>query len=133
MQVAASTGLETLVRKVSVVSVAIGATLLPSMAMANSWRAKAVLDPQSPALCQQADVSQLQFDFSQEGTELSVKMVGGPAFSTPMSSDGAVSKTIVVPVGSKNFTVDLTGNATKRDLNVLNREHSCVFKLVPTG
>lgn len=120
-------------RKLLLINFTIGMAMVSSSAMADTWRAKAFLNPSSPALCQQADVSQLLFDFTQEGTELSVRTTGGPAFSTSFSSDGSVTKTIDVPVGSKSFTVDLTGNVTKRDLQVLNRQHSCVYKLVPIG
>lgn len=100
-------------------------------AFGEPWRALATLDPASPAVCRQADVSTLVFDFAQTDGELSGATTGGHNFSAPMTADGSVSTTITVPVSGRNFVVDLTGNAKARDLQVFNHRYSCRFKLTP--
>ncbi len=102
-----------------------------NVALADSWRAKAVLDPHAPTLCRQADVSKLVFDFSEMGSKLSGKTSNGHDFSAPVGTDGSVSTTIMVPVDGKNFAVDLTGNARSRELQLFNKQYSCSFKLEP--
>jgi len=118
------------VRTVSIVSM-MGVIALPTAAFADSWRAKPVLASESPLLCRQADVSKLFFAFAQSGSDLSVKAGEAEAFLVPVSADGSVARTIAIPVGSKTFTVDLTGNARGRDLQVYNKDYSCRFKLLP--
>jgi hypothetical protein len=102
-----------------------------SFAAADPWRARAALEPESPAICRQADLSKVVFDFAGTATELSGKTNDGHNFSAPVATDGSVTTTITVPVGRKNFAVDLTGNARSRDLQVFNRQYSCRFKLTP--
>jgi hypothetical protein len=102
-----------------------------SVALADPWRATAALAPESPALCRQADLSKLFFDFADAGSELSGKTTNGHIFSAPVAADGSVSTTITIPVDGKNFAVDLTGNAKSRELQVFNRQYSCRFKLTP--
>ncbi|CAN5640304.1 hypothetical protein BH10PSE6_BH10PSE6_12360 [soil metagenome] len=102
-----------------------------SPAFADAWRATAALEPESPALCRQADLSKVVFDFAEAGSELSGKTTNGHAFLAPVAADGSISTTITVPVDGKNFAVDLTGNAKSRDLQVFNKKYSCRFKLRP--
>ena len=102
-----------------------------NLASADSWRATAALEPESPSVCRQADLSKLVFDFAETGSELSGKTTDGHNFSAPVGIDGSVSTTITVPVGERNFAVDLTGNAKSRDLQVFNKQYSCRFKLTP--
>lgn len=113
----------------ALIAVCVGAT--STAAFADTWRAKTMLDPASPAACQQADVSRLFFAFADAGPDLSVTAGETHTFLVPVSADGSVNKTITVPVGNRTFTVDLTGNAKGRDLQVVNREYACRFKLLP--
>jgi hypothetical protein len=103
----------------------------PGVASADPWRATASLEPQSPAICRQADVSKLVFDFAHTGSELLGKATGGQAFSAPVATDGTVAAAITVPVDGESFDVDLTGNAMSRQLEVFNRKFSCRFRLTP--
>jgi hypothetical protein len=119
---------------VRVSSAAVLATVIvvtSTAALAESWRAKPVLESRSPLLCRQADVSKLYFAFADIGTDLSVKAGEGDPFLVPVSADGSVSRTISIPVGRRTFTVDLSGNAKGRDLQVYNRDYACLFKLEP--
>lgn len=108
----------------------VGVTL-STAAFADSWRAKPVLESRSPLLCRQADVSKLFFAFADMGNDLSVKAGEADPFLVPVSADGSIARTISIPVGQKTFTVDLTGNAKGRDLQVYNRDYACLFKLEP--
>lgn|GEM_PF-2316979 len=117
-------------RKLSI-AVLLGVASTPSVAFADSWRAKPVLASESPLLCRQADVSGLFFAFADSGSDLSVKAGDADAFLVPVSADGSIARTIAIPVGSQTFTVDLTGNARGRDLQVFNKDYSCRFKLLP--
>ena len=109
----------------------LGIVATSSSAAADPWRARPSLAPESPAICRQADLSKVVFDFADMGTELSGKTNSGHDFSAPVGSDGSVSTTIKVPVDGKDFDVDLTGNARSRDLQVFNRRFSCRFMLTP--
>ena len=100
-------------------------------ALADSWRAKPVLQLRAPPHCKDADVSNLFFDLTQTDRQLSVRTNGGETFAAPIADDGHVSTTLTVPVGSRNFSVDLVGNAQTQDMEVFNRRFSCRFKLVP--
>jgi hypothetical protein len=100
-------------------------------ASADPWRATASLEPQSPAVCRQADVSRLVFDFAHTGSELSGVTTDGHTFSAPVAADGTVAAAITVPVEGQSFDVDLTGNAVSRQLEVFNRRFSCRFRLTP--
>jgi hypothetical protein len=100
-------------------------------ALADPWRATPSLEPASPVVCRQADLSKLVFDFAETGSQLSGKTSNGQDFSAPVAIDGSVSTTIMVPVGEKSFAVDLTGNAKSRELQVFNREYACRFRLTP--
>ena len=102
-----------------------------SLAFADPWRATAALQPESPAVCRQADLSKVVFDFAETGSELSGKTTNGQNFSAPIAIDGSVSTTITVPVDGKNFAVALTGNAKSRELQVFNKKYACRFRLVP--
>lgn len=106
-------------------------TSTSTAAVADSWRAKPVLESHSPLLCRQADVSKLFFAFADNGSALSVKAGEGDTFMVPVSADGSIARTISIPVGQRTFTVDLTGNARGRDLQVYNRDYACLFKLQP--
>lgn len=115
-------------------SVAVIAGVIVAMstaAVAESWRAKPVLESRSPLLCRQADVSKLFFAFAEMGGALSVKAGEGDSFLVPVSADGSIARTISIPVGRRTFTVDLTGNARDRDLQVYNHDYACLFKLEP--
>jgi hypothetical protein len=73
----------------------------------------------------------LYFDLADTGNELSVKTSSGDAFSAPIASDGFVKITLTVPVGKRNLSVDLTGNVKTREMEALNKQYSCRFKLTP--
>ena len=81
--------------------------------------------------CRQADVSKLVFDFAESDSVLSGKTTDGHTFSAPIATDGSVAATITVPVGGREFSVDLTGNAKSREFQVFNKRYSCRFKLSP--
>ena len=100
-------------------------------AIAESWRAKPMLERGAPATCQEADVSHVFFDLADMGNELSVRTNGGEAFSAPIGADGHVNTTVSVPVGKRNLSVDLTGNVKTREMEVFNKQYSCRFKLAP--
>jgi len=102
-----------------------------TIAHADTWRATVALDPDSPFACRQADVSRLVFDFSDTGSELLGKTANGHDFATPIAADGSVSTIIKVPVGEREFVVELTGNAKSRAFQVFNKEYSCRFRLAP--
>ena len=113
------------------VAVVLGVVGASSLALAEAWRAKAALEPGAPADCREADVSKLFFDFTETGSELSVKTTDGQSFSAPVAADGSVATTITAPVGAKKFAVDLTGNAKTREFEAFNKAYSCRFKLIP--
>ena len=119
------------VRVFSVAVIAGVGIALSTGAFAESWRAKPVLESKAPLLCRQADVSNLFFAFAEMGSDLSVKAGESDAFLVPVSADGSIARTLSIPVGQKTFTVDLTGNAKGRDLQVYNRDYACLFKLEP--
>jgi len=102
-----------------------------SIAFAEPWRAQAALEPDAPVACRQADVSKLVFDFAETDSVLSGQTTEGHMFSAPIASDGSVAATITVPVGGRDFAVELTGNAKSRELQVFNKRYSCRFKLSP--
>ena len=112
-------------------AVVLGIVGASSPAFADAWRARAALEPESPANCREADVSKLFFEFTELGSQLSVKTNDGQMFSALVATDGSVKTTITAPVGTKKFTVDLTGNAKTRELEAFNKEYSCRFKLIP--
>jgi hypothetical protein len=101
------------------------------LALADAWQAKPALEPGSPANCQHADVSHLLFDLADTGNELSVKTSTGEAFSAPIGPDGSVQTTFELPVGAKSFSVDLIGNVKTREMEAINKQYSCRFKLTP--
>lgn len=113
------------------VSAMLGIGATSSSAAADPWRARPSLAPESPAICRQADLSKVVFDFADMGANLSGKTNNGQDFSAPVGRDGSVSTTITVPVDGREFDVDLTGNARSRDLQVFNRRFSCRFVLTP--
>ena len=80
------------------------------VALAEAWRVKPVLELGAPSNCKEADVSNLFFDLAETGNELLVKTSSGEAFSAAIAADGYVRTTLKVPVGKRNFSVDLTGN-----------------------
>jgi hypothetical protein len=100
-------------------------------ALAEAWRAKPVLELGAPPNCKEADVSNLYFDLADIRNELSVKTSSGEAFSAPIAADGYVKTTLTVPMGKRNFSVDLTGNVKTREIEVFNKQYSCRFKLTP--
>ena len=111
--------------------VVLGAIGAAPMALAETWRAKPVLEFAAPRNCQEADVSNLFFDLADEGNELSVKTSSGEVFSAPIAADGYVKTTLTVPVGKRNLSIDLTGNVKTREMEAFNRKYSCRFKLTP--
>ena len=60
-----------------------------------------------------------------------MKTSSGEAFSAPIAADGSVKTTFTVPVGTKNLSVDLTGNVKTREMEAFNKQYSCRFKLTP--
>ncbi len=91
-----------------------------------------MLDPASPFLCRQADVSNVVLEFRETGRELMVKTPQNGIFAVPIAADGFISGAIAVPVGRRYFAVDLTGNVKNRALQIYNREYACRFELRPT-
>lgn len=92
-----------------------------------------MLDPSSPFLCRQADVSAVLLEFSETGNELTVKTPQNGIFAVPIAADGFINGAIAVPVGHRQFALDLTGNVRQRALQVYNRQYDCRFSLHPTG
>jgi hypothetical protein len=111
--------------------VVLGVVGASSLALADGWRAKVALEPESPSDCREADVSNLFFDLAETGNELSVKTNTGAAFSAPVAADGSVSTTFTAPIGTRQFAMDLTGNVRTREFNAFNKQYSCRFKLTP--
>lgn len=101
------------------------------LAHAEAWRARPALESGAPTACEQADVSDLFFDLSDMGHELSLRPSRGEALLAPIGPDGSVAATFTVPVGRRNFSVDLTGNVKNRKMAVFNKQYACRFKLVP--
>jgi hypothetical protein len=73
----------------------------------------------------------LFFNLADTGNELSVKTSNGEAFSAPIAADGYVKRTLTVPVGKRNLSIDLTGNVKTREMEAFNRQYSCRFRLAP--
>ena len=92
-----------------------------------------MLDPSSPFLCRQADVSAVVLEFSEAGNELTVKTPENGVFAVPIAADGFINGAIAVPVGRRNFAVDLTGNVKARALQIYNRQYDCRFSLRQVG
>ena len=113
------------------VIVVLGLVGAAPLARADVWRAKPALESGAPAACGQADVSDLFFDLSDLGHELSLRPSRGEALLAPIRPDGSVVATFTVPVGRRNLSVDLTGNVKNREMEVFNRQYACRFKLVP--
>lgn len=109
----------------------LGIVATSSYAAVDPWQARPALTQESPAICRQADLSKVVFNFAQTGTELAGKTTNGHDFSAPVGSDGSVSTTITVPIDGKEYSLDLTGNARSRDLQVFNKRYSCRFTLTP--
>ena len=100
-------------------------------ALADTWRAKPVLELGAPSNCTEADVSKFFLDLADTGNELSVKTSSGEAFSAPIAADGYVKTTLTIPVGERNLSIDLTGNVKTREMEAFNKQYSCRFKLTP--
>ena len=111
--------------------VALGIAGASPLALADAWKAKVALQPGSSWDCKEADVSNLFFELTQMGNELSVKANTGESFSAPIAPDGSVKTTFVAPVGAKKFSMDLSGNVNTRDFEAFNKQYSCRFKLTP--
>ena len=107
--------------------------VLSTAALANSWRAAPTLDPSSPLLCRQADVSKVVLEFTETGNELAVKTAENGTFAVPIAADGFINGAIDVPMGARRFAVDLTGNVKNRSLQIFSRQYACRFNLLPTG
>ena len=101
------------------------------LAHADAWRARPTLQAGAPPVCETADVSDLFFDLSDLGKELSLKPSRGEALLAPIGPDGSVAATFTVPVGRRNLAVDLTGNVKNREMEVFNKQYACRFRLVP--
>jgi hypothetical protein len=101
------------------------------LARADAWRARPALESGAPAACEKADVSDLFFDLSDMGHELSLRPSRGEALLAPIRPDGSVAATFTVPVGRRNLSVDLTGNVKNREMEVFSKQYACRFKLVP--
>ena len=117
-------------RTVAVI-VVVGLMGAAPLAQAEAWRARPALESGAPVACGQADVSDLYFDLSDLGHELSLRPSRGEALLAPIGPDGSVAATFIVPVGRRNLSVDLTGNVKNREMEVFNRQYACRFKLVP--
>ena len=111
--------------------VVLGTIAATPPALAEAWRAKPELEKGAPASCKEADVSNLVFDFSDTGNDLSLKTNGGEAFAAPIAADGHVRATLTVPVGRRTFAVDLTGNVKTREMELFNKQYACRFRLTP--
>ena len=111
--------------------VVLGVVGAAPLALAEAWRAKPALELGSPPACNEADVSNLFFDLADTGTELWVKPSSGEEFSAPIGPDGSVQTTFELPVGAKSFSVDLVGNVKTREMEAINKQYSCRFKLTP--
>ena len=111
--------------------VVLGVVGASSLALAGGWRAKVALEPESPSDCREADVSNLFFDLTETGNELSVTTSTGAAFSAPIAADGSVKTTFTAPIGTRKFAMDLTGNVKTRAFEAFNKQYSCRFKLTP--
>lgn len=117
--------------RVLVALVVLGTIVAVPPALAEAWRAKPELEKGAPASCREADVSNLFFDFSDTGNDLSLKSNGGETFAAPIAADGYVNATLTVPVGRRKFAVDLTGNVRTREMELFNKEYACRFRLTP--
>ena len=117
--------------RTTVVVIILGIAGSSSFALAAGWKAKVALQAGSPWECQEADVSNLFFELTQTGNELSVKTNTGASFSAPIAPDGSVKTTFIAPVGAKKFTMDLSGNVNTRDFEAFNKQYSCRFNLTP--
>jgi hypothetical protein len=102
-----------------------------SSASANTWRAKAALDPSSPSVCTQADVSHVVLSFREEGDQLAVETAQKEVYYAPISTDGTVKGPITVAVGSRRFAAELVGQIRSREITVTDLRFSCRFLLVP--
>jgi hypothetical protein len=111
--------------------VVVGVMGAAPLAHAEAWRARPALESGAPAACEKADVSDLFFDLSDMGHELSLRPSRGEALLAPIGPDGSVAATFTVPVGRRNLAVDLTGNVKNREMEVFNKQYACRFKLVP--
>ena len=118
-------------RNVAGLLIVIGQVTAAPLALADSWRTKPVLEPGAPPACKEANVANVFLDFSHTNDQLSVNANSGEAFFAPVDPDGYVRTTIRVPVGKRLFAVELSGSVKNREMEVLNTEHSCRFKLVP--
>ena len=118
-------------RTLTVIVVVLGVVGATPLARAGDWRAKPALESGAPAACERADVSDLFFDLSDLGHELSLRPSRGEALLAPIRPDGSVAATFTVPVGRRNLSVDLTGNVKNREMEVFNKQYACRFKLVP--
>jgi len=92
-----------------------------------------MLDPSSPFLCRQADVSAVVLEFSETGSELRVRTPQNGVFAVPIAADGFINGAIAVPLGRRQFEVHLTGNVRQRTLQIYNKRYDCRFSLRPTG
>lgn len=122
-----------ILRGLLLTSFALLASSFFTAALADSWQATPTLDPASPLLCRQADVSTVVLEFSETGTELTVKTPQNGVFAVPIAADGFINGAIAVPVGRRQFAVDLTGNVKERALQIYNKEYACRFNLRPMG
>ena len=67
--------------------------------LAEAWRARPALELGAPAACEKADVSDLFFDLSGMGHQLSLRPSRGEALLATIGPDGSVAATFTVPVG----------------------------------
>ena len=72
------------------------------LAHADVWRARPGLQVGAPLVCGTADVSDLFFDFSDLGNELSLKPSRGVALLAPIGLDGSVAATLERMVAVSN-------------------------------
>ena len=120
-----------ILRAFSLAAIALATSSFATASFASSWQAKPMLDPSSPFLCKQADVSTVVLEFSEMGTELTVKTPQNGVFGVAIAADGFINGAIAVPVGRRQFAVDLTGNVKDRALQIYNKEYACRFNLRP--
>ena len=101
---------------------------LVSEAHAETWRTRIVLVPEkSQQTCMSADLSKSSYDLTIDGTKFSGKATSGATFSTPIGPSGEV-KTIFTGASGP---LELTGDVTRKEIQVVNTKASCTFKLVP--
>ncbi len=71
-----------------------------------------------------------RYKFELVGTTFTGHNVNGPLFVTTVASDGAVDLNFKSPGGA---SLEISGNAKTRDLEIFDSKVACRYKLVPKG